>query len=414
MSETSRNSASEIWPDEGLTQVPYELYDDPVIYAAERERLFMGPTWNVLGLECEIPNPGDYKTTSVGDVPVVLARDKAGQIKAFENRCSHRGSLLCLERFGNVKTFTCVYHAWSFDFDGNLTGVAFQNGVKGDGGMPEKFAREEHGLRTLKTATLSGLVFGSFDDSVPPLEEYLGPEIVGRIKRVLPRPVKVLGYYTQIMRNNWKLYAENVRDTYHASILHLFFTTFRLNRLSQTGGVIVADSGGHHVSYSKLEQGPDDNDYNDAGLRADHDSFGLKEPAILGGRDEFDDGITLQILSVFPGLVLQQVRNSLVVRQIVPKGPDRSEIVWTNYGFVDEDEELTDLRLMQANFIGPAGFISMEDGAVGDFVQRALPGTGGETSIVLMGGEKAESQTSRATETSIRGFWKIYRKLMGV
>ena len=149
-------------------------------------------------------------------------------------------------------------------------------------------------------------------------------------------------------------------------------------------------------------------------MRADHGSFGLKEPALLGGRDEFDDGITLQILSVFPGLVLQQVRNSLVVRQIVPKGPDRAEIVWTNYGFADEDEDLTDLRLLQANFIGPAGFISMEDGAVGDFVQRALPGTGGESTIVLMGGEEAETQTSRATETSIRGFWKIYRELMGV
>ncbi|MBT4489032.1 MAG: Rieske 2Fe-2S domain-containing protein, partial [Rhodospirillaceae bacterium] len=374
----------DIWVDEGLTQVPYAVYDDEEIYARERARLFQGPTWNFLGLECEVPDAGDFKTTFLGDIPVVLVRGKDGKVRGFENRCAHRGALLCLERFGNAKAFTCVYHAWSYDYDGNLVGVAFQNGVKGEGGMPDSFKREEHGLRRVKIAVLAGLVFGSFDSTVPPLEDYLGPDIVARIHRVLPRPPKVLGYYTQTMRNNWKLYAENVRDPYHASILHLFFTTFRVNRLSQKGGIIVSENGGHHVSYSKLEpnaaNGADDSDYDAAKLRADSE-FGLKEPGLMGGRDEFDDGITLQILSVFPNLVLQQVRNSLVVRQIVPRGVDRADIVWTNYGFEDDDEELADLRLMQANFIGPAGYISMEDGAVGNFIQRALPGTKDETSV---------------------------------
>ena len=414
MSEASTHPATEHWPNNGLTHVPYGLYNDGEVYARERERLFMGPTWNVLGLECEVPSPGDYKTTHVGDVPVVLVRDRAGNLKAFENRCAHRGALLCLKRFGNAKAFTCVYHAWSYDHDGNLTGVAFQNGIKGEGGMPENFRREEHGLRRLQVAVLSGLVFGSFDPEVPALEDYLGPEIVARIRRVLPRPVKVLGYYTQSLRNNWKLYFENVKDPYHASILHLFFTTFRVNRLSQSGGIIVDESGGHHVSYSKLDNPGGDQDYDAANLRADHGDFGLKEPALLGGRDEFGDAITLQILTVFPNLVLQQVRNNLVMRQIVPRGVDRTDLVWTNYGFVDDDQELTDLRLLQSNFIGPAGYISMEDGAVGDFIQRALPGTDGETSVVMMGGDDAASSPSRVTETSIRGFWKAYRKVMDI
>ncbi|MDA1099211.1 MAG: Rieske 2Fe-2S domain-containing protein [Proteobacteria bacterium] len=418
MSEASIRPATAHWPNNGLTRVPYALYDDQVVYERERERLFKGPTWNVLGLECEIPKPGDYKTSFLGDVPVVLVRGRDGTLKGFENRCAHRGALLCLERFGNAKAFTCVYHAWSYDHDGNLTGVAFQNGVKGQGGMPADFRRQDHGLRRLKVAALAGLVFGSFDAEVPPLEEYLGAEIVQRIRRVLPRPVKVLGYYTQTLRNNWKLYAENVRDPYHASILHLFFTTFRINRLSQKGGIIVDASGGHHVSYSMLDGKPDknggDRDYDAAKLRADDASIGLKEPGLLAGRDEFGDGITLQILSVFPNLVIQQVRNSLVVRQIVPKGVDRTDIVWTNYGFVDDDEELAALRLMQSNFVGPAGYISMEDGAVGAFVQRALPGTAAETSVVMMGGDGATSQESRATETSVRGFWKAYRNAMDI
>jgi anthranilate 1,2-dioxygenase large subunit/terephthalate 1,2-dioxygenase oxygenase component alpha subunit len=402
------------WPDPGLTRVPYALYTDPDIYARERERLFMGPTWNYLALECEIANPGDYKTTFVGDVPVVVVRDDGGAINGFENRCAHRGALLCLERFGNVSAITCVYHAWSYDLAGKLQSVAFEKGVKGEGGMPANFRRQDHGLRPLVIARLAGMVFGSFAGDAEPLESYLGPEITERMRRVMPRPVKVLGYTTQVLRNNWKLYVENVKDPYHASILHLFFTTFRINRLSQKGGVIVSPSGGHHVSYSKIDKQGPDGDYDAAGLRSDSSSFGLKDASLLRGRDEFEDGITLQILTVFPNFVMQQIQNSLVVRQVVPTGLDRTEVVWTYYGFEDDDAELLGLRLKQANLVGPAGYISMEDGAVGAFVQRALPGAGGDATVVMMGGEGAESQNARATETSVRGFWKAYRGLMDV
>ena len=414
MSSSADARGPAIWPEAGLTRVPYALYSDAAIYARERERLFMGPTWNYLALECEIPKPGDFKSTFVGDVPVIVVRDTDGRINAFENRCVHRGAMLCLERFGNAKAITCVYHAWSYDLKGRLKGVAFQNGVKGAGGMPPEFRREEHRLRPLKVESFAGLVFGSFDPATAPIAEYFGPEIAARVKRVLPRPVKVLGYYTQVLRNNWKLYIENVKDSYHASILHLFFTTFRINRLSQSGGIVVDESGGHHVSYSMVGKQGGDGEYAAAGLRADSDQFGLKDPTLLSGRDEFADGITLQILTVFPTLVLQQINNCLAVRQILPKGLDRAEIVWTYYGFEDDDAVLAAMRLKQANMVGPAGYISMEDGAVGAFVQRSLPGAGDDSSIVMMGGMGAESQPTRATETSVRGFWKAYRGLMGV
>ncbi|SVC12141.1 uncharacterized protein METZ01_LOCUS264995, partial [marine metagenome] len=55
-----------IWPSKNLTEVPYAVYEDEQIYARERERIFQGPTWNILGLECEVPEAGDYKTTFLG------------------------------------------------------------------------------------------------------------------------------------------------------------------------------------------------------------------------------------------------------------------------------------------------------------------------------------------------------------
>jgi len=120
-----------------------------------------------------------------------------------------------------------------YDLKGNLTSVAFKNGIKGKGGMPPTFRMQDHGPRQLRTALVHGLVFGSFSREVPPIDEHLGDEIMIRIARVLHgRTPALLGRYTQVLPNNWKLYMENAKDSYHASILHLFFTTFEINRLS--------------------------------------------------------------------------------------------------------------------------------------------------------------------------------------
>jgi len=226
--------------------------------------------------------------------------------------------------------------------------------------------------------------------------------------------VKVIGRFTQALPNDWKLYVENVRDSYHASLLHLFFTTFELNRLSQKGGVIVDESGGNHVSYSMIDPAAKDESYKEQGLRSDHDRYRLKDPSVLAGFDEWPDGITLQILSVFPGFVLQQIQNCLAVRQVVTKGKDRSELHWVYLGFEDDTPEQLRMRLKQCNLVGPAGFISMEDGAVGGFVQRGIAGARDQQAVVAMGGDVVASGEGRATETSVRGFWKAYRQHMGV
>ena len=109
------------WPA-GLTRIPYWVYTDPDILALEQKRLFEGPVWNFLCLETELSNVGDYRTTFVGSMPVVVARADDGELCAFENRCAHRGALICLDDCGNVKDFQCVYHSWRYDLRGNLRG----------------------------------------------------------------------------------------------------------------------------------------------------------------------------------------------------------------------------------------------------------------------------------------------------
>jgi phenylpropionate dioxygenase-like ring-hydroxylating dioxygenase large terminal subunit len=409
-----RNSLDLTWPSEGLTRVPYALYGREDVYAEERARVFMGPAWSFLCLEVEIPNPGDYRATFVGDVPVIVARDLDGNLNAFENRCAHRGALLCFARGGHGREIACVYHNWTYDLHGNLTGVTFEHGVNRKGGMPPEFRKEDHALRRLRVESFAGIVFGTFSTNAPSLERYLGAEIAARIRRVLHGPVRVLGYSSQMLPNNWKVYVENNRDSYHASLLHAFFTTFRMNRLSQQGGIIVDDSGGHHVSYSKRSTDTASAEYSAAKLNADRTDYRLADPTMLEGTDEFGDGITLQILTVFPTFVLQQIQNSLALRQVVPRGVNQTELLWTYFGFVGDDEEMLIRRQKQSNLVGPGGYISLEDGAVGGFIQRALPGAEEDSAIVAMGGTDVGSQDTRATETAVRGFWKVYRELMAI
>src|ERR1700730_15164770 len=401
------------WPAEGLTRVPYWVYSDQATYDAEQQRIFRGATWNFLCLEAELPGPNTLLTSNLGAMPVVVTRDGEDKLHAFENRCAHRGSLLCLNERGAGKEIVCVYHNWTYDLAGNLTGVAFRRGVGGKGGMPPDAKPEAHAPRKLRLATLAGLVFGTLSAQTVPLEQYLGAEIVQRIRRVMRAPAKLLGGYSQVLPSNWKLYMENVKDTYHASLLHTFFTTFRLNRLSQKGGLIVSESGGNHVSYS-MSADVAGKEYEQAGMRSANAGLTLEAPELLQSTDEFGDGIGLQILSVFPGFVLQQIRNSLAVRRVVPQGLERTELIWTCFGFVDDDAAMTERRLRQANLIGPAGLVSMEDGAATGFVQRAVRGAPETQSVVEMGGSSVETGESRVTEASVRGFWKAYRAHMAL
>ena len=407
------------WSEEdGAKRVPYWIFQRQDIYEQEKARIFQGPTWNYLCLEVEIPLPGDFVAVHVGEVPVIVTRGHDGEIYGFENRCAHRGSLLALEDRGNVKDFTCVYHAWTHNLQGDLIGVAFKDGINGVGGIAKDFCMSNHGPRKLRIATLAGLVFGSFDDDVEDLEDYIGEEVTSRIRRVLEgrKPV-VLGRFTQVLPNNWKLYVENTKDSYHASILHTFFTTFELNRLSQKGGIIVSKSGGSHVSYSEVDRAAEvakaSDAYADQKLRSQSD-LKLADMSVLTSFKEFNDDITLQILSVFPNFVLQQIQNAIAVRTILPRGTDSMHLKWAYIGFEEDTPEQRKTRLKLSNLVGPGGYVSMEDGCVGGFVRRGISSAPHERAVLAMGGYGIESSDDRITEAAIRGFWTEYRRRMGI
>lgn len=402
------------WPEGEFSRVPYRVYSDPAIYAREQERIFRGPTWNFLCLEAEIPDPGDYKTTRIGDAPIIVTRDADGAINALVNRCAHKGAMVCYKPRGNVSELTCVYHNWTYDLRGNLTGVAFQRGVAGKGGMADDFEADRHGLQTLRVETYRGLIFGTFSDRTPEFADYIGEELRGCIDRVFVRPLKVLGYHSQLLPNNWKLYAENNKDAYHASLLHVFHNTFGVVRPTMSGGIKISDSGWHHLSYTERKP-VDDDRIGKEKVRSRKEEYRLEDASLMEHRLELGDTVTNSIQTVFPTMVIQQILNALAVRQLVPRGPEAAELMWTILGFEDDDDALRELRLKVNNLVGPAGFVSMEDGCVGGFIQRGGRADPDATTFMQMGGAGIEpSEGSRVTEAAVRGFWKGWRECMGV
>ncbi|MGA3001826.1 MAG: Rieske 2Fe-2S domain-containing protein [Acetobacteraceae bacterium] len=400
------------WPG-GLTRVPFWAYQDPDILGLEQRRLFEGPVWNYLCLESEIPHEGDWRTTYVGTMPIVVVRDQDGSIVAFENRCAHRGALICLDDGGNAKEFHCVYHAWRYDLRGNLRSIAFQRGVNGKGGMPADFRMADHGPRKLRTSVLFGIVFGTLSDATPDIETFAGPEVIDRLQTAAGgRKLEIIGRFTEVLPNNWKLYAENVRDTYHASLLHLFFATFKLNRLSQGGGTQINDTGSCHVSTTLAPDQAVDHAYN--GMRSVDDDFRLNDPSLLDAVDEHGDRVRQQIISVFPTFVMQRTQNVMAVRHFLPRGSDTTDLHWIFLGYADDTQELRKRRLRQLNLAGPAGYVSMEDGCIGGFVERGAAAARDQTSILEMGGAEAKGQDTRATEAAIRGFWQFWRGLLDI
>lgn len=401
------------WPELGVSRVPYQVFTDPAVYAYEQERIFRGDTWQWVGLEIETPNPGDFKTQRLGDTPVLMVRDAQGAIKVFVNRCSHRGAQLCIEQRGNARQFTCAYHNWSFDLDGRLRGVAFRHGIRNEGGLPADFDFTAHGLQCLRVEVLHGLVFATFSAHVAPLTEWLGARMTEHIARIFHRPLRLLGTYSQFMHNNWKLYMENVKDTYHASILHLFLTTFGLNRLSMEGGLEISPCGGHHLSWSKRSaEQLAGTEYTQGSMHAMQKDFYLQEPRLLQTWPEFADGVTNAIQGIFPNLVVQQIQNSLALRLMLPHGVEACELHWLLFGYADDTPEQADMRLMQSNLVGPAGLVSMEDGMIGNWVQRTIAQDPDKTAVLEMGGRDVTRHGSRVSEASIRGFWQAYRTLM--
>ena len=401
------------WPEAGVSRVPNWVYTDTEIFAREQERIFEGPNWLYVCLEAEIPNPGDFTRGRLGTREVVAVRAADGQVHVLLNSCAHRGMQFCSANRGAVKEFTCPYHQWTYDLEGRLFGVPFRRGLKGQGGMPADFRPEEHRLRRLAVAARHGVVFASFGEPNETIEDYLGPTILPLFDRTFDgRPLKVLGYQRQRLPGNWKLYQENNRDPYHASLLHVFLVTFGLFRMDQKSAVAMDETGRHAALINQRgEQRLNDAT---AQMRAFHQDLRLADPRLIEPVREYPGEATVVIQSLWPNLIVQQQSNGLAMRQIVPLDANGFDLVWTHFGYADDPAEMTERRLRQSNLFGPAGLVSVDDGEAMLLSQAGFLSADDGECLVEMGGRDVADTPHTVTETAIRGFYRHYRSVMGL
>ena len=408
---TDREAKSQLrWPAQGISRAPYWIYTSDEVYRREQERIFGGPVWAYVGLAAEIPDPGDYRRTAIGDRPVIVVRDESGGINVVENRCAHRGVQFCQKRHGNVSQFVCPYHHWTYDLGGKLLGIPFARGVRNQGGMPADFDASQHGLRRLKVTERHGVIFASFAEEVEPFEQYLGPVMLSLFDRLFDgRSLRVLGYFRQAIPANWKLMFENIKDPYHATLMHVFLVTFGLFRADQPSQVRM-DATGRHAALI-FQRGETKRTTELAGIKAFRDNLALHDNALLEIVDEYAE-YTNVMQTVWPNVILQQQSNTLATRQIITRGVGEFELVWTFFGYADDTDEMTQLRLRQANLMGPAGFVSVDDSEVMKYLEQGIAPYPEATSVLEMGGRDWHDETHIITEAAIRAFYDHYRKVM--
>ncbi len=167
-------------------EVHRDLYVDPGIFDLEMKHLFAN-TWVYVGHASQVPNSGDYFTTTIGVEPVVMVRHSDGTVKVLHNRCPHKGTKVANELCGNTgKFFRCPYHAWSFKTDGSLLAIPLKKGYENTGLEEMEASRGMAAVRHVRN--YRDFVFAKLSDEGLSFEEYFGESLSSSTTWLTVRP----------------------------------------------------------------------------------------------------------------------------------------------------------------------------------------------------------------------------------
>ncbi len=190
--------------------LPAAAYTSGAFYACEVERIFMCE-WNFVGRADQIANAGDYFTLEYLGVPLLIARDGGGMLRAFSNSCRHRGSAVA-DGEGNCRAFKCPYHSWVYGLDGALLSAPHMERAAG-------FDPTQYGLVALRIETWGGFLFVNFRPDAPRLAEYLG-DLPQKLESYRLEDMVVVRRKAFEIGANWKLFVENAMEELHIPTVH--------------------------------------------------------------------------------------------------------------------------------------------------------------------------------------------------
>ena len=394
------------------------LYTNEDLYQAELEKIWYR-TWVYVGHVSEVPNANDYVLKAIGPQPVIMTRDREGQIHLLLNRCTHRGNQVCVFAKGNTRTFTCPYHGWTFANTGKLRGFPFPSGYQG-------VDREALGLgRVARVTEYKGFVFGSFAPQGPSLEEHLGGarEAIDRLAANSPQgEVEVTaGFLKHNTRANWKFLLENETDGYHPAFVHASIFSVAesgIGDLYSDGSTALSRSLGN--GHSEIDLRPEfrrlDKPLGWFGTSVERMPDYAQAMAAAYGQEKarqiMIDGAPHTM--IFPNLFIAEIQ--LFVLQ--PVAVDQTIMHVTAVQLKGAPQMNRRLRQQTMGSVGPAGFLLADDAEMYERNQRGVQVRDPEW-VFLGRGKHRERHDEDGfmvgdvtDEVPSRGFWEYYRTIM--
>ncbi|MDB5699472.1 MAG: (2Fe-2S)-binding protein [Alphaproteobacteria bacterium] len=384
------NSPSVEW-SEHINEVPKEVFVREDVYQVELQRIFYGAQWHPLAHESEVPNNGDYKTTNLAGVPLLVARGQDGVVRVFYNSCSHRGNQVETAPMGNKKEFECPYHRWLFSTEGKLIGCSNEREFS------PGFDRKDYPLAQPRMEMYLGLIFITMSPETESLDEFIG-DLKPTLATLMAGDgrLKLLGYQKVRYDTNWKAYTDN--DGYHAPLLHQAFSL--LNWQGASGRQYTATKRGH-IGF-------------EAGLSVASQQTVLKDPTLIEYRGS-SHAIGSRLVNMFPTFVATKHLDVINLRFATALGLEKVEVHYAYFAHQDDDEEMVRHRLRQSsNLLGPCGLISMEDASIFHrmHIGNKTPGV-----AVFQKGVKdtneIPTEMTQNDETGQLPRWEYYREIMG-
>ena len=227
-------------PDQGL--IHGEIYTNEQIYQQELRDIW-ARSWVFIGHDSMLKKPGDFLQMYIGEDPIVVTRLKDGSISAWLNQCRHRGMRICRADRGNAKTFMCSFHGWTYDTDGQLINVPHEEITY----SPDYFDKKNWGPEHLaQIHTYKGFIFGTWDPTAPPFEEYLG-DFKWYFDSTIDRyegGLEVVASHRWVIPCNWKFNVEQPSsDMYHAEVSHASAVQVMAKTFAQAQGKTTEETG---------------------------------------------------------------------------------------------------------------------------------------------------------------------------